>query len=347
MNSIARYQFHVKSSKRTSGTNTDLNIKMNQILSLKSANGLFRVRVEGATIPFSFYQLSSSINTLQVELTNGGSKTVNITIPPGNYTTSSVLNLLKDALTTTAQITSGSYTGFTPNFTFTYSSTTGRDTLSMSNIGASITLRFDLNQDLGRFFGFETSQTISSLNSPVSTKIAVSNPVYQLYVRSGNLQQIANREFITESDVYSDIFYTIPIFTNQNTYIQVNHEGDDIWIQNNDIAEINWYLTTNLSYDPIDLQGLDWNFVFTIDEVERPDYKPRTPAINNLLQPPPPTPIDVDALQAEKEQILKKLEIYKKKLARGLPETLLTELFATPQQEPGTLSLPYANAILS
>lgn len=203
----------------------------------------------------------------------------------------------------------------------------------MSNVGSSITLRFDLNQDLGRFFGFETSQTITSLNSPVSTKIAVSNPVYQLYVRSGNLQQIANREFITESDAYSDIFYTIPIVTNQNTYIQVNHEGDEIWIQNNDIQSINWYLTTNLSYDPIDLQGLDWNFVFTIDEVDRPDYKPRTPAINTLLQPLSPTPIDIPTLQSEKEQILKKLEIYKKKLSRGLPENLLAELF---NEEPGT-----------
>lgn len=300
-------------------------------------NGLFRVRVENATIPFSFYQLSSSINTLQVEFTNGGTKTVTITIPPGNYTTSSVLNLLKDVLTTTAQISSGGYIGFTPNLTFSYSSSTGRDTLSMSDVGPSITLRFDLNQDFGRFFGFESSQTISSLNSPVSTKIAVSNPVYQLYIRSGNLQQIANREFITEEDVFSDIFYTIPITTNTNTYIQVLHEGDDIWIQNNDIQSINWYLTTNLSYDPIDLQGLDWSFVFTIDEVARPDYKPRTPALNILL-PPPPTPVDVPTLQSEKEAILKKLEIYKKKLARGLPETLLSELF-TPNiaQEPGVL----------
>jgi hypothetical protein len=138
--------------------------------------------------------------------------------------------------------------------------------------------------------------------------------------------------------VFSDIFYTIPILTNQNTYIQVNHEGDEIWIQNNDISEINWYLTTNLSYDPIDLQGLDWNFVFTIDEVERPDYKPRTPALNTLLIKPP-TPVDVDALQAEREQILNKLAIYKKKLSRGLPETLLSELFGTPQPaiEPGVL----------
>ena len=274
---------------------------------------------------------------MEVEFTNGGSKTVNITLQEGNYTTASVLNLLKDTLTTTAQVTSGAYTGFVPVFIFSYSSTTGRDTLSMSNVGPSITLRFDLNQDLGRFFGFDTSQIISSVNSPVSTKIAVSNPVYQLYVRSGNLQQIANREFITESDVFSDIYYTIPITSNQNTYIQVNHEGDEIWIQNNDIQEINWYLTTNLSYDPIDLQGLDWNFVFTIDEVERPDYKPRTPAINGLLAPTP-KPVDVEALQSEKDQILKKLGIYKKKLSRGMPESLLAELFGTPaqdQSEPG------------
>lgn len=327
MTSIARYQFHVKSTKRSSGTNTDLDIKMNQILTLKSANGYFRVRVEGATIPFSFYQLSSSINTLQVELTNGGSKNVVITIPPGNYTTTSVLNLFKELLSTTAQVTDGTYIGFNPTLLFSYSSSTGRDTLIMSDVGPSITLRFDLNQDLGRFFGFETSQTISSSNSPVSTKIAVSNPVYQLYLRSGNLQQLYNREYIVEEDVYSDIFYTIPITTNTNTYIQINHSGDEISIRNNDIQSINWYLTTNLSYDPIDLQGLDFNFVFTIDEIEQVDYKPRV--ASDLLTSRAPVPVDVESLQTEKEEIMKKLDVYKRKLSRGIPENLLSELFAT------------------
>ena len=70
--------------------------------------------------------------------------------------------------------------------------------------------------------------------------------------------------------------------------------------------------------------------MFTIDEVERPDYKPRTPAINGLLAPPL-KPVDVDALQEEKDLILKKLDIYKRKLSRGLPETLLAELFANKE----------------
>lgn len=298
-------------------------------------NGLFRVRVEGATIPFSFYQLSSDINTLQVELTNGGSKTVAITIPPGNYTCASILNTLKEQIVSAAATSSGGYIGFVANLTFTYSSTTGKDTLIMSNAGVSIVLRFDLNQDFGRFFGFETSQTITSLNSPVSEKIAVANPVYQLYIRSGNLQQLQNREFIVENDVYSDIYYTIPITTNQNTYIQSNHEGDEIWIANSDINEMNWYLTTNLSYTPIDLQGLDWSFVLTIDEVERPDYKPKVAAIGTLLQPPPPTPIDVTSLEAQKQELMNKLAIYKKKLSKGMPENLLSQIFSTPSIIPG------------
>lgn len=327
---IATYQFHVKSSKRSSGTETDLNIKMNQILSLKSSNGVFRIQIQATTIPFSFYQLSSDINTLQVELTNGGSKTVTLTLPPGNYTTASVLNLLKDQIVATAALSSGGFIGYAANLVFTYSSATGRSTLTTSDVGTSIVLRFDLNQDLGRFFGFDTSQTISTVSSPVSTKIAVANPVYQLYIRSGNLQQIANREFITETDVYSDIFYTIPIATNTNTYIQTSHEGDEIWVANNDISEINWYLTTNLSYTPIDLQGLDWSFVFTIDEIERPDYTPRIAAVNTLLQAPLPKPVDTEALQRQREEILSKLEVYKKKLSKGLPEDLLKSFFNEP-----------------
>lgn len=327
---INTYQFHVKSSKRSSGTETDLNIKMNQILSLKSANGVFRVQVQATTIPFSFYQLSSDINTLQVELTNTGTKTVNLSLAPGNYTTASILSLLKEQIVATAAISSGGFVGYAANLAFSYSSATGRSTLSTSDVGPSIVLRFDLNQDLGRFFGFDSSQTISSVSTPVSTKIAVANPVYQLYIRSGNLQQINNREFIAETDVYSDVFYTIPIATNTNTYIQTSHEGDEIWIANNDIAEINWYLTTNLSYTPVDLQGLDWSFTFIIDEIERPDYTPRVAAITSLLQPPIPKPVDVEALQRQKEEILSKLEVYKKKLSKGLPEDLLQSFFSEP-----------------
>ncbi len=328
MNPIAKYQYHIRSSKRSSGTNTDLNIKLSQLVNLRSANGFFRVKVEGATIPFSFYQLSSDINTLQVELTNGGTKTVQLSLTPGNYTTSSILNLLKDQIVATAAISSGGYVGFAATITATYSSTTGKDTILLAEAGPVIVLRFDLNHDLGRFFGFETSQSLTSTTPITSEKIAVANPVYQLYIRSGNLQQLVNREFIVEQDTFSDIYYTIPITTNQNTYIQTNHEGDEIWISNDSISEMNWYLTTNLSYTPIDLQGLDWSFVFTIEEVERPDYKPRVAAITTLLQAPPPTPIDVAGLEAQKQQLLAKLEIYKKKLARGMPENLLSQILS-------------------
>jgi hypothetical protein len=89
-------------------------------------------------------------------------------------------------------------------------------------------------------------------------------------------------------------------------------------------------LTTNLSYAPIDLQGLDWSFVFTIDEIERPDYTPRTAAINTILQTPIPKPVDTEALQRQKEDILSKLEVYKKKLSKGLPDDLLKSIFSEP-----------------
>ena len=337
---IASYQFHVKSSKRSSGTETDFNLKMNQILSLRSGKGVFRVQIQGTTIPFSFYQLSSDINTLQAELTNGGSKTVTLSLTPGNYTTASILNLLKDQIVSSAALSSGGFIGYAANLVFTYSAATGRSTLATTDIGPSIVLRFDLNPELGRFFGFEASQTISSVSTPVSTKIAVANPVYQLYIRSGNLQQIYNREYIVESDVYSDIFYTIPIQSNTNTYIQTAQQGDEIYVANNDISEINWYLTTNLSYTPIDLQGLDWSFVFTIDEIERPDYTPRTAAINTLLQTPVPKPVDTDALQRQREDILSKLEVYKKKLSKGLPDDLLKSFFSEPGVEPTPKETP-------
>ena len=87
MNEIARYTFHVNSDKRSSGTSTDMTLSLKNTLTLKSINSSFYIDVHSANIPFSFYQLSSEINTLQCVFTDtfGIPKTVNVSLQVGNY----------------------------------------------------------------------------------------------------------------------------------------------------------------------------------------------------------------------------------------------------------------------
>jgi hypothetical protein len=328
MNEIARYTFHVNSDKRSSGTNTDMTLNMKNTLTLKSVNSSFYMDVHATNIPFSFYQLSSDINTLQCVFTDttGFAKTVNVVLPIGNYTTVSVLDALSQKLIAMAQTTSIGYTPFTPVINFSYSTTTSKSTYIMSNpANASIRMNFSLNKVLGVFFGFTTDKTISTVLSVTSTNTCVANPVNYLLIRSGNLIQSSNREYIIETDVFSDILYRVPVGTSQNTWLQHLSNTDPIQIANDKITSINIYLTTNLTYTPIDLQGVTWAISFSIIERENVKYTPITSLLVSNLPPPPinepqsnMTPEEVSNLEKEYNDNLTKIEEYKKRLESKL-----------------------------
>jgi hypothetical protein len=181
----------------------------------------------------------------------------------------------------------------------------------------SITLRFDLNTTLGLFFGFNTSVVLSALASQISTKSAVANPVNRLYIRSGDLTQYRNREWVVESDAFSDILYHIPITTNQNTFIHWNETQENVIITNDTITTFNIYLSTNLSYTPIDLRGLDWSLTMYIEEVILPIYDPIKATILDL--PTQRNPMEEELLNL-REETLKKVEKYKQKLLKKIPD---------------------------
>jgi hypothetical protein len=324
---IRRYTFHVNSDKRSAGTNTDMILTVKDTISLKAIDSVFYIDVHSANVPFSFYQLSTDINTLQCVFTDtsGIPKTANIVMTAGNYTTISVLDELSSRLIAMAQISSGAYVGFTPVLSFTYSTTTSKSTLVMTSpANASIQMNFGSNLNLGTFFGFDTNRTISSVLSVTSSKICVANPVNYLLIRSGNLQQKWNREFIVETDTFSDVLYRIPVGTGQNTWLQHLADTDPVEISNDNITSINIYLTTNLTYNPIDLQGISWAISFSIIEKTKPTFIPITSKL--LANLPSPDQLqnqsqeDVALLEEEMQKNVSRLERYKKRLEEKLAE---------------------------
>jgi hypothetical protein len=320
---IRRYTFHVNSDKRSSGTNTDMMLTVKDTISLKAIDSVFYIDVHSANIPFSFYQLSTDIQTLQCVFTDvfGTPKTANIIMTAGNYTTISVLDELSARLIAMAQITSGAYVGFTPVLAFTYSATTSKSTLVMTSpANASIQMNFGSNLNLGTFFGFDSNKTISSVLAVTSTKICVANPVNYLLIRSGNLQQMWNREFIVETDTFSDILYRVPVGTGVNTWLQHLADTDPVEISNNNISSINIYLTTNLTYTPIDLQGISWAISFSIIEKKKPTFVSVTTKLLANLPTPEPPQEDVTKLEEEYQKNLSRLERYKKRLEEKLAE---------------------------
>lgn len=319
-NEIARYTFHISSDKRSSGSNSDMNLLIKNTISLKSANSSFYLAVHAVNIPFSFYQVSSDINTLSCVFTDslGRTKTVNIQISIGNYTCVTVLNELSYQLIEMAKISSGLYVGYTPELTFTYSTQTAKSTFQMTTPAlSSIRMNFSSNVVLGTFFGLSTDITISPILTANSTKVAVCNPVNVLFVRSGNMKQTYNREFVIETDVYSDILYRVPVSSSQNTWLQHVSPTEPVQISNNLITDINLYLTTNLTYNPIDLQGVPWAISFSIMEIENIAFTSLTTQLLANLPPPQQPQMSIEEvkkLEQDYQDNLVKLEEYKQRL---------------------------------
>ena len=329
MATVATYTFYISSDQRQSGTNTDMNIQMSQIITRQARNSQFQATVHGTSIPFSFYQLSNDIKTLSVVIrqdTNVFTTTLNMTV--GNYSTVSVLNELATELTTICTGTISPCVSFTPTFNFVYNTTTSKSTLTLLSVlpntspanTTQITLGFGTNLSLGLFFGFTSSPTFFIGQSATGSNPAVANPVSYLLLRSPSLRQYKNREWVVEKDVFSDILYHIPVQTNVNTYINWYGDSHPVVLVNDTISSLNFYLTTNLSYTPIDLQNLSWSFRMTISEVLQPNYESlySTAFINQRFAN---APIETDAtseekaqLEAKKQDTLRRIERYKDKL---------------------------------
>lgn len=295
-----------------------MNIQLKTPLSLKAKNTAFYLQVNSVEIPFSFYGLSSDISSLNCSFTNGlNTKNATISITPGNYNSNSILQELKTKLIAEAEISSGPYTGFTPNLIFSYSQATGKSTFLMTNIDCQITLKFSENLNLGLFFGSDINITIST-SITTSNNVCIANPITSLYVRSPTFKQGNNREFLVENDVYSDVIKQVPILTGQNTYITDYQDSDLIYITNNEINDFNIYLTNNLTYNPIDLKGLNWSISLSILEIIIPKYEPIIPIVNTFIRNEEGVPqltkeeLDkISLLEKQKDELVNKLEKYK------------------------------------
>jgi len=345
---VIEYNFHVNSSERDTGTNTNFNIQMNQVVSLLAKRGQFQVIFNNVQIPFTFYQMSSdaSLNVINITVSYPGDTPwmSSITLTQGNYTPYTLLAELSNQLVAKCGGAPSGHTSFQASFNFNYTPGTGYMSFQMTSPAfTSVTLNFSTspNKNTAGFFGINTVTptdiVISTLGAPsYSTQPCVLNPVNYLLIRS-SLRQFRNREWVVIPDDVSDIMYKIPILTNQSTWINFFQASEPVYIIDNNIQTINFYLTTNLSYNPINLQQIPWSFSFTIREVLKPDYQP----LNNYHALLPPVLEDTDKtleeLIKEKQKNLDKLNMYRKKL--NLPELSTDKVNARPSTNEGTDAL--------
>lgn len=307
---VARYNVFINSSKRLTGSTTYFNVNLKQPLKLRNSNNYWLCRIASVNIPHSFKTINSNNNTLAITITRGIlTSNHSLIVPDGNYSISTLLTTIQGLILAIFQ----SVYAYTPTFSFTYNPNTQYVTLGITGDATTTTISFTfLNNFIGLMMGFTTNQTIgfSPTLTATSTQSVLVNPISYICLRSDTLIQNQAFESIVEQDVQSDILAKIPIVDLPKSWIYYE-PPISVVLTNKVIDNIQVYLTNNLDYNLLDLNGLEWAFTIVFTEMT-----------NVEIQDENKLGMDTSAimdLQMRRQEIIDKLQNAKQKIKSKLP----------------------------
>lgn len=285
---VNQYNIFLDTKYFNTGTNETPKFSIEDPITLSNENNYFTAKILSAEIPFSFKTLASPYNIIKVrvqEALHNIDTTSDIILQEGNYSIISLLEELKQKLTSYLQtIIVGNFQSHLPTFNFTYSKETGKTILNIisggGNHSVSITFLWGYADILAPYFGFTyLDDTILSYNSSgvVASQNYISpnhvnvSPITALYIRSSSLNQARfNQERMVEySMTISDILLRIPVNSYYNTWLMYENNSFEVRLNNKIIDDISLYLTS-LTYDAINLNGVNWKVLLQLTEYESP-----------------------------------------------------------------------------
>jgi len=274
MNVVETYHVFVNSNQRISGTAGNYYFNLYHPIRLKNQMNSFYVRIGSAEMPFTYQLINSSNNVISFTyVRNITTSTLTITIPSGNYNITQLIKSITD------QLTPLMVAGITWNIT--YNRNTGLVTFGFSPpdiINTVLTFQ-SISTVMARCLGFNSIPIGSfGLNSSVlltinSTQNVNLSQVNSLYIRSENIKQLQNYESLVVKSDISDILAKVQITVLPQNYVMWYNDIDlRVKVANKFFDTINLYVTTNLDYDDLSFNGLDWSCRITIEEVEEVKY---------------------------------------------------------------------------
>jgi hypothetical protein len=160
----------------------------------KDIKRIVEIYISSIHVPYSFYAISDYNNTFTM---NNGN--ITITIPPGNYTTTTICAILKSLI-------DSAFNDTTTNVIFSYS--TFKLTITRG-IAFNIDAVIYPYTNAAKILGFNTSSQVAfSVTS--DSAINISGPNY-IVLHSKVLSHPINNKILYSDDTYTDVLATIPV----------------------------------------------------------------------------------------------------------------------------------------
>lgn len=258
------YNFFLNSTNRSSGTLSNFQIFLKNPLTLTSVDTAFYISIKSAEIPYSFFALTSSFNTLNISVDE---TPYVLNIPPGNYNSINLNTLLISLIQ--PYITHAT-------FNIDYNRSNGFNTITLSNYDNTpfnMQINFNQNLKLGQFFGYTKQVSIVCLavivyTNNISDIYSNCGQIQTLFIRSNTLSQSGSYENLNSSLITSNIIQKIIVDRPPNSMIfYLNELFNNVKLNEKIISALDFYITSNISNDPIDFNGLSFSLRVSIDEL--------------------------------------------------------------------------------
>jgi hypothetical protein len=229
---------YVSSASRSSGTSNDFQIDLSQ--QLKLPNSFDSATLLNFSCPKSYYLINTTNNIFNVI---EDSSTTIITIPVGNYTLNTIVAQLKTLLE-----------GCNWTYTVTSSQSTGKLTFSVSGNTGQPSFDFTSDNSPYAILGFEQAIYLFDTNQLTSATII-------------NLQLTSTIELLTDLVEKSVLSVIIP---NNSDFSVINYNeynptfSSKPLVGGNNVSNARFYLIDGNTGQPLDLNGLNFNFTFCL-----------------------------------------------------------------------------------
>lgn len=279
-NAIRNYTLYLNQAQadQVNVANTDTTWILNNPIKLVSANNRFKIRLISMICPFTFKQVNSTNNVIQVVTTSG---TIDVTIPAGNYDILSLMAAYCNEIKTGILLNFGVVVTIVP----TYNQSTSFVTFSLtaSPPGYSIAVNYNpQNKVILNMLGFNGINFVVTTAFPTITSNSCVNvnPSIEIQVRSRNLTQNSSMEALTAPSSTSNIIGNVQINTAQFGYITF-YNSLNYWnsIGNRVIDNINLYLTTVMG----DMIQQSLPSIFCVEIIEVGSYSQQTGIVQSGL----------------------------------------------------------------